>query len=857
MKKKKIILCTATMSILTLSPIALYSCAQPNIVNPNALKENEQEKKESPLDTYLKSKDISLNINNINNVFASDINYTNITLKNKDNNQIIFQIQNMISSDENGSLTIKYYVRQKDNQNIWQNSNVITKTITGFKTISKDINQEINNLSIDVAEELKQFLPSQITTNTTNFQIKNYNNENYLLDFVNIEAKDNEGNIDIILKLKSKFKDSIVSNERKVTLNNFLTTDKYILNNLNSEFSKINKLELKDDINKQETKASKINKESDFKVIDNEKYNVIINSLTTNDETGELTINFKIQSKENSNIQTEPKELIINNFLTNNEDERQQTLKYLNSLGKLYTLKDAQNKENTLPSDVNDDQILVNNLAENVEIIAKQITKNNDLGTINIEYKLQKFNESLKENIITKPITEIISGFLTTRQKEINEEKQRLTSISEDKNNYFKNDGTPLSKTYIEELNIEDLKTTYETINFKLDNIKTDENWKNIDAGTITFNADIISLKPQFSDLVFNKTITISGLQNRNSLEKMEAKIAETIKSSNLEYFNSKRDDVLMAFSTENSDQTKKTKLEAAKKKIEDKNLKAVYDKLDEKINEIAKNISKKFVEIFGYQEKEIEIYIQEILKSLQSSSTEFLKVFVDGTEKHIANPEKASWTSNRFFRTLAIPYDILSRNNLDNFGNLTANFFEHIKTTNNQLNPLNKLLLSQFKFDSDFENITDLDNLITGIVEIIEKNNNKMLDDLKYDSNDWLSIFFGIKNNQAKFNNSHIAKVFPEGTERESLRDMGRTWLLTGGWNILFATKKYEQFLEKDIDAKLSTSNLNSQQKEKIKNKVKEIFSLYTNLVDQAQQNIYKLSQNDLLNNIKEVVYS
>ncbi|MBU4690847.1 lipoprotein 17-related variable surface protein [Mycoplasma zalophi] len=835
MKKKKIILCTATMSILTLSPIALYSCAQPNIVNPNALKENEQEKKESPLDTYLKSKDISLNINNINDVFASDINYTNITLKNKDNNQIIFQIQNMISNDENGSLTIKYYVRQKDNQNIWQNSNVITKTITGFKTISKDINQEINNLSIDVAEELKQFLPSQITTNTTNFQIKNYNSENYLLDFVNIEAKDNEGNIDITLKLKSKFKDSIVSNERKVTLNNFLTTDKYILNNLNSEFSKINKLELKDDINKQETKPSKINKESDFKVIDNEKYNVIINSLTTNDETGELTINFKIQSKENSNIQTEPKELIINNFLTNNEDERQQTLKYLNSLGKLHTLKDAQNKENTLPSDVNDDQILVNNLAENVEIIAKQITKNNDLGTINIEYKLQKFNESLKENIITKPITEIISGFLTTRQKEINEEKQRLTSISEDKNNYFKNDGTPLSKTYIEELNIDDLKTTYEAINFKLDNIKTDENWKNVDAGTITFNADIISLKPQFSDLVFNQTITISGLQNKNSLNNDKKEIKAKFDKEFEEFFENSKEEIINTFDVNHTDTTKKAKLQKAKEKVEAGLHKELAYELYNKMDEMASSILQEYNKIYGYN-NELKTLYNDLLTSLKISTKTYENVFLTATRKNIVNPEGG------FFKTL---YSILSHDNLSNFGKLTVDYFEHIGEIFTKLRTENKLALDALKNDQKFELVKNLDEIIEKILSAIDDQANKVIDDLKYDATDWKIIFFGKKQNFSLFQNSHLSK---NGTNIEN-SDLGRRWLLLrGGWNILFSTSRHEKNLESNIDDILNNTNLNLEQKNQLKELTKNIFKFYTGIIEKSQKSIWSISSGTLV---------
>ncbi|QJR44103.1 hypothetical protein [Mycoplasma miroungirhinis] len=154
-------------------------------------------------------------------------------------------------------------------------------------------------------------------------------------------------------------------------------------------------------------------------------------------------------------------------------------------------------------------------------------------------------------------------------------------------------------------------------------------------------------------------------------------------------------------------------------------------------------------------------------------------------------------------------------------------------------------------KLDSDFTNVNNLEETINLILENIKENNNKMLDDLQFTSQDWHFIMFGTT--KQGFESSHIAKVFSSPEYRSKIKTLGRRWLLFGGWEILFATDRYKNKLSHDMDQTLANTTLNDQQKTKIKNYAQDIFSLYSQMVDTSQKNIKNLSQTKLLSYMDE----
>ncbi|UUM20183.1 lipoprotein 17-related variable surface protein [Mycoplasma sp. 2045] len=170
--------------------------------------------------------------------------------------------------------------------------------------------------------------------------------------------------------------------------------------------------------------AREITKENFAQYIDvngiNDKTDEIVlkdNSFVVDDKTGTLTFDYVIKSKRINDIETEQRQATVNNFKT--EVERLNEL-VANIKKNTLTVSNnsISNQANRLPSEIQDNEIVFGALNnQNALVKINNITKNDENGTITVDYALQSSIANLNDQVSSDTNSIVLNGFLTTLEK--------------------------------------------------------------------------------------------------------------------------------------------------------------------------------------------------------------------------------------------------------------------------------------------------------------------------------------------------------------------------------------------------------------------------------------------------------
>lgn len=395
----------------------------------------------------------------------SEIKNVDFNKKNIDGAMLV--IEKMQANDEEGTLSISFYLKSTNPKFSNLKTEIKTVKLTDFLTNAQFINNQrnetiaylndqIGNLNIKVSDKkpetaIKRFA-SSIKQSDLNIEILKPNN-----NFKNIEVvvkqlipNDESGKLSIRLAIKqlnkqineycesSKFVEVELSGYKTKTMDK---NEK--IESLNKVAKETTTLRLISSKNIAKTFASDV-QINDFETkISNDFYIEILEISESNDDKGNLKIKFvvKTNEKQYKDLKSDEQTITLTGFYTKEQYLKacKQELNKLISDGKIEAnlVFDKENdKSNILPSNVEEKEIHLNisdskyTIEGNPSIIA-----DDDQGILSISWTIKVEEEKFKTFIVSESrISKKITNFLTKKQNEINIEQKRLDALVEQEN---------------------------------------------------------------------------------------------------------------------------------------------------------------------------------------------------------------------------------------------------------------------------------------------------------------------------------------------------------------------------------------------------------------------------------------
>ncbi|UUM19435.1 MGA_1079 family surface serine endopeptidase [Mycoplasma sp. 1018B] len=466
---------------------------------------------------YLNNLVIEFDYPNKNNVKLDQINKDQITNNLIEDNIQITNLEIINKNENEAQITIEYYLKTRlNNQEIISSKKIVQiKDFWNENKAKSNLEKQINDLSnlVQISSKNYQLLPSQIQKSDlfwSNYQ------DNYSAELIIEEIKafnDLTGELTIAYKLKSQLdsKRIIFSDLKTKTFNNFnsLTNLKnqkeQFLNQLIDD-SKNNKYFVTNK-NLLNTKASQISKNDLFFTMDYQDDNIKtqIKKLTFDDNLGQLNITYELVYQDPLfSINSKETTFILNNFLTNDQSNKQAIQKEQERLNNLNLVFNYNNQNNVYALDTQVSELIYNNLTSAKVINLEIITKNNELGQIIIKYRLQS-NKKEFSNLISNEKTFILNNFKKGLLLEqlIKNKIEELNQISVPFDYPNKNN------TSVENVQLEQI--TYQVNdNFKIQNLHNLQIDKEND--TISFNYEIVI--DNFYNQVIKSQIKVGQISN-------------------------------------------------------------------------------------------------------------------------------------------------------------------------------------------------------------------------------------------------------------------------------------------------------------------------------------------------------
>ncbi|VEU76761.1 MGA_1079 family surface serine endopeptidase [Mycoplasmopsis columbina] len=488
-----------------------------------------------------KNKLLALQLNssyeNKENVFANDalLDNVNISLNNDSvNNEfpnLTINKVNLTSNKEEGKIEVIVNLKYTDsilNRDVSVEKSLI---IEGFKTKqennpqpsnqSEAKNKEIARLNqLAASEEVKnnRILPSLIESNNLSnyvtLKIEDTINNAEIVDLNIANKNDRNGTLTLSYRLKSVVEsENVYSESKQINISGFTT-----------ELTRLNALEIAsvNYENKENTLPSEINVNNlTFTFANSDAMTKVIEVSKSNisNEDGTLTVSFKYQSTRLNltDVISQTKTINLDGF-NSYRKMREKEISRLNSLVESNAFSQNFNvgnivKNQTLPSEVNDDQIQIIQPDEShlAKIIITEIkNKNNQDGTLLLAYKLQSLkDQTIFNNIQSSLIAQTtINDFLTYEQAK-SAELNRLNSTSWELN-YPNKEETTASQAQENEFTL--MNSTSNEILTKVRIVSADSV-----NGEVSLEYAIKSTNPRFASETIEsstKTTTIIGFKS-------------------------------------------------------------------------------------------------------------------------------------------------------------------------------------------------------------------------------------------------------------------------------------------------------------------------------------------------------
>ncbi len=395
----------------------------------------------------------------------SEIKNIDFNRKNIDGAMLV--IEKMQANDEEGTLSISFYLKSTNPKFSDLKTEIKTVKLTDFLTNAQFINNQrnetiaylnelIGNLNIKVSDKkpettIKRFA-SSIKQSDLNIEIPKPNNNLKNIEVVvkQLIPNDESGKLSIRLAIKqlnkqiNEYCESSKLIEVELSGYKTKTMDKNekieSLNNVAKETTTLRLISSKDIA---KTFASDVQK-NDFETkISNDFYIEILEISESNDDKGNLKIKFvvKTNEKQYKDLKSNEQTITLTGFYTKEQYLKacKQELNKLISDDKIEAnvVFDKENdKSNILPSNVEGKEIHLN-ISDSKYIIEgnPSIIADDDQGILSISWTIKVKEEKFKTFIVSESrISKKITNFLTKKQNEINIEQKRLDALVEREN---------------------------------------------------------------------------------------------------------------------------------------------------------------------------------------------------------------------------------------------------------------------------------------------------------------------------------------------------------------------------------------------------------------------------------------
>lgn len=391
----------------------------------------------------------------------------NVDFNKKNIDGVMLVIEKMQANDEEGTLSISFYLKSSNPKFSDLKTEIKTVKLTDFLTNAQFINNQrnetiaylnelIGNLNIKVSDKkpetaIKRFA-SSIKQSDLNIEILKPNNNLKNIEVVvkQLIPNDESGKLSIRLAIKqlnkqineycesSKFIEVELSGYKTKTMDKNEKIES--LNNVAKETTTLRLISSKDIA---KTFASDVQK-NDFETkISNDFYIEILEISESNDDKGSLKIKFvvKTNEKQYKDLRSNEQTITLTGFYTKEQYLKacKQELNKLISDDKIEAnvVFDKENdKSNILPSTVEGKEIHLN-ISDSKYIIEgnPSIIADDDQGILSISWTIKVKEEKFKTFIVSESrISKKITNFLTKKQNEINIEQKRLDTLVEQEN---------------------------------------------------------------------------------------------------------------------------------------------------------------------------------------------------------------------------------------------------------------------------------------------------------------------------------------------------------------------------------------------------------------------------------------
>lgn len=395
----------------------------------------------------------------------SEIKNIDFNRKNIDGAMLV--IEKMQANDEEGTLSISFYLKSTNPKFSDLKTEIKTVKLTDFLTNAQFINNQrnetiaylndqIGNLNIKVSDKkpetaIKRFA-SSIKQSDLNIEISKPNNNLKNIEVVvkQLIPNDESGKLSIRLAIKQLNKQINEYCESSKLIEVELSGYKTKTMDKNEKIESLNKvaketttLRLISSKNIAKTFASDV-QINDFETkISNDFYIEILEISESNDDKGNLKIKFvvKTNEKQYKDLKSDEQTITLTGFYTKEQYLKacKQELNKLISDDKIEAnvVFDKENdKSNILPSNVEGKEIHLN-ISDSKYIIEgnPSIIADDDQGILSISWIIKVKEEKFKTFIVSESrISKKITNFLTKKQNEINIEQKRLDTLVEQEN---------------------------------------------------------------------------------------------------------------------------------------------------------------------------------------------------------------------------------------------------------------------------------------------------------------------------------------------------------------------------------------------------------------------------------------
>ncbi|TNK81997.1 lipoprotein 17-related variable surface protein, partial [Mycoplasmopsis pullorum] len=379
-----------------------------------------------------------VNKENLSGYLAEQLNGQLTNINNQNNVELV--IDSISETNPNGNIKFTYHLKstRTDIANNTVVSKTLSATMSGFQSNldreKADLDAKTDSdldVNIDKTKMASSFTADQI-------QLSPKDNTISVVDKTITGYNDVIGSIKLTYKLKSNKNGQDVYSEPKEIIITGLKTEAQRLNGLLNSLVE-GDITFNGNKNNQLPSIAPANDKANYSYEATKqtanKASVAINSITSDDSTGQNTLNLKlVTTKTQSDLisnwnvtnyqapESQSKDLVITGFKTQSEqnkiDQEAEKQRLTNLVANVQITYPNSDQILASSSQISGISAVINSTDNNAEILIQNITDKNDLnGTITVAYVIHSTKSGIYENVNTDVQTIVLNNFKTEQQR--------------------------------------------------------------------------------------------------------------------------------------------------------------------------------------------------------------------------------------------------------------------------------------------------------------------------------------------------------------------------------------------------------------------------------------------------------